>query len=394
VAGAETERAETASTSASARVPIVGAVAAEGGSPGSEFMNPGMESGTLRGYIGFPPNTLAASRERAASGKYALKAVYEGDPRLAKTLTYLPLDPTTRYAASAEVYVPRSWDGGPITISTDRTWSHASESTAGSSTDIRGEWTRVVTVLEPDARDTIGAIHIRAGADSRPSTGSAVYVDDVTIKPIGASSAQPAHRAPATPAAAPPPAEQPEPRLGDGAPAPEPTASGLDELAASFRPSSEQANADWRLAFWTYIVEQTASNPLVGVGFGTPANFEWNGIRYDGRTGDASDPFDVSGPHNSFLNILYRTGVPGFLALCAILLIAFIRLIPVARDACGTDKAIAVWLVAGLAGTVVLASFNVALEGPFMGIFFWTILGLALIAPRLLGRDRRHESPM
>jgi hypothetical protein len=31
---------------------------------------------------------------------------------------------------------------------------------------------------------------------------------------------------------------------------------------------------------------------------------------------------------------------------------------------------------------VVVASFNVALEGPYMGTFFWTVLGLLLVVPR------------
>ena len=162
-------------------------------------------------------------------------------------------------------------------------------------------------------------------------------------------------------------------------------ATGLGELTASFRESEQQTNAQWRLAFWKYMLEESAQRPLFGAGFGTPSNFTWNGVHYDRRTGDPNDPFDVSGPHNSFVNLLYRTGLPGLLALLAILLLAVIRLLPVARRTRGEDRAIAIWLLAALAATTVAASFNVALEGPFMGIFFWGILGLALVAPQFLG---------
>ena len=160
-----------------------------------------------------------------------------------------------------------------------------------------------------------------------------------------------------------------------------------NEIGASFEPDGEggqNVNARWRLAYWRFTLEESAERPLNGVGFGRPANFIWNGVPYDRRTGDPSDSHDVTPPHNSFMNVLYRMGVLAMLAVAAIVLIAVRRLLPVIRRARGEDRAAAIWLLATLTITTIVASLAVALEGPYMGIFFWTGLGLALLAPHLL----------
>ncbi len=162
--------------------------------------------------------------------------------------------------------------------------------------------------------------------------------------------------------------------------------SVVGEVTASFDISSvggQGANSQWRLAYWQYMLEESVRNP-VGVGFGTPSAFTWSGVSYDRRTGDPNDPFDVTAPHNSFVNVLYRTGFIGFLALAALVGIAVWRLVAFAREAEAEARATAVWLIGLIGITGGVASLSVALEGPFLGIFFWTALTLGLIAPRLL----------
>lgn len=169
-----------------------------------------------------------------------------------------------------------------------------------------------------------------------------------------------------------------------------------NEISASFDPAAvggQNANSAWRLAYWGFAVEQAAKQPLNGVGFGKPANFTWSGVLYDSRTGDPADPHDVTPPHNSFMNVLYRMGVLALFAVVALLVIAAWRLLPIARRAHGEDRAVAIWLLAAVAITFIVANFSVALEGPFMGIFFWTVLGLALLAPRLLSSESRDAQP-
>jgi hypothetical protein len=160
----------------------------------------------------------------------------------------------------------------------------------------------------------------------------------------------------------------------------------IGEVGASFDSDStggQGANSSWRLAYWGYLLEESARNP-VGVGFGQPSAFVWSGISYDSRTGDPLDPFDVTAPHNSFVNVVYRMGIPALLALLAIVGIALVRLIRAARAAEGENRSLAIWLIGMIALTGGVACLSVALEGPFLGIFFWTGIGLGLVAPPLL----------
>jgi hypothetical protein len=171
--------------------------------------------------------------------------------------------------------------------------------------------------------------------------------------------------------------------------------SAAHEITASFDPSDaggQNVNSAWRLAYWSWVVEQTVKQPIDGAGFGAPANFTWSDVLYDARTGDPADPHDVTPPHNSFVNVLYRMGFPGLIALACLILIALRRLVPVALQARGENRALAIWLLAALTITSCVASFSVALEGPFMGIFFWTALGLTLVAPQFLSRPAAERT--
>jgi O-antigen ligase len=179
---------------------------------------------------------------------------------------------------------------------------------------------------------------------------------------------------------------------------PEESSRVVQEVEGSLDESRpENANVRWRIAYWSWVVEESARVPAFGVGFGRPTNFHWEGNIYDHRTGEPGRLFNVTPPHNSFLNLLYRTGLPGLLALGALMFVAVRRLVPVALRAHDEDRAIAVFLLAALAAITAIACFAVVLEGPYMGMFFWAVLGLALIAPGMLahrseaGTTRQHH---
>jgi hypothetical protein len=147
--------------------------------------------------------------------------------------------------------------------------------------------------------------------------------------------------------------------------------------------SAEGANARWRLAYWKHLLTQVPEDPLVGVGFGHPSAFRWRGTLYDGRN-DPRHPFDVTPPHNSFVNLLYRTGIVGALAVLWLVTAALVRLVRRLRAGPPPDERIQLVTLACLFTFIaVTASFSGALEGPFMGIFFWIVLGLLLVLPRL-----------
>jgi O-antigen ligase len=149
---------------------------------------------------------------------------------------------------------------------------------------------------------------------------------------------------------------------------------------------SHQSNSRWRLAIWKFQLERTAEQPLFGVGFGRPTRFYWSSKFYDARVG-ATGGADVSAPHNSFVNITFRTGLLGIGAMIAMVAIAIRRVWPWLRDTESRtqERTTIVGLVALLLFITGIASLNVSLEGPFMGIFFWTVLGLLLVIPKLYG---------
>jgi hypothetical protein len=157
-------------------------------------------------------------------------------------------------------------------------------------------------------------------------------------------------------------------------------------VAKQQQQSGNDANISWRLAYWKELVRRTEHEPLLGVGFGTPARFVWRGIVYDARTGSPGDEWDVTPPHNSFINVLYRMGLVGIIPLLALVVVAAIR----ARRRWPVDaerRRDLIGIVACFVFAAVVASFNVALEGPYMSMFFWTLLGLIFVLPaRLEGR--------
>jgi hypothetical protein len=153
--------------------------------------------------------------------------------------------------------------------------------------------------------------------------------------------------------------------------------------------NGSEANVSWRLAFWAHDLKATLSNPVFGVGFGRPSNFRWSGLVYDGRTGRGGI-FDVIAPHNSFVNLVYRTGLLGLFALLALVAVAARRLVRALRfGALRTpERALLIGCAAVFVFAAVMASFNAALEAPYMAFFFWVFLGILLVLPALLGPDQ------
>ena len=157
----------------------------------------------------------------------------------------------------------------------------------------------------------------------------------------------------------------------------------ISALVDSFNPNTATGhfqNGAWRIDYWAYLARKTLYDPVFGAGFGRPANFHWDRNVYDTR--NDVDVESVSPPHNSFMNLLYRTGLIGFGALVALLWIAVRGFL---RQFRATRQPELAALLALFAFICVVAFLNVALEGPYMAMFFWTVVGLMLALPVLLG---------
>ena len=132
----------------------------------------------------------------------------------------------------------------------------------------------------------------------------------------------------------------------------------------------------WRLMWWNTILDYT----LYGSYFWTGKGFEVN-LTYD--DGVVTDPHDPSrDPHNGHLTVLARTGVPGLVLWTALqltfafnMLLGFTRARRAGQD---TRASLFAWVLAYWLACLVNASFDVYLEGPQGGIWFWCIFGYGM----------------
>jgi hypothetical protein len=139
--------------------------------------------------------------------------------------------------------------------------------------------------------------------------------------------------------------------------------------------------ARWRLNWWSDILGYTV--------FG---EYRWGGKGYGINLANA-DGYQVlsdgslRSPHNGHLTILARSGVPGaalWLALQGGFAIGLLTTQHRLRQRGeGVRADVGVWILAYWTAFMANASFDVFLEGPQGGIWFWVIFGLGLAWMRL-----------
>lgn len=146
--------------------------------------------------------------------------------------------------------------------------------------------------------------------------------------------------------------------------------------------TTSDLNAQWRLLVWKDIIAETMQKPLLGWGFGK--KFIPPTIQQLGWGGSWSDPAKrFQDPHNSFLSVFYRTGLFGLMIFVGILIVFIVR-------TCGvivrqSDTEVSTYLLALLMCMLFIigtANFMVLLEGPFLGIFLWIVMGLIVAIER------------
>ncbi|WP_353061975.1 O-antigen ligase family protein [Tunturibacter psychrotolerans] len=134
--------------------------------------------------------------------------------------------------------------------------------------------------------------------------------------------------------------------------------------------------AKWRLDWWKKIVGYT---------FG--GSYFWTGKGYGVNLAD-SDGFQLGkedvlrAPHNSSMTLLARSGVPGFTLWVALLLTFAFQMIRLVLHAQRHDRPvwsrIALWCFVYWLAMIVDSCFDVALEGPQLGIWFWSLTGFGV----------------
>lgn len=134
------------------------------------------------------------------------------------------------------------------------------------------------------------------------------------------------------------------------------------------------ATKEWRFNWWDDIIAYTFDG-----------DYFWTGKGYGINLAD-SDGYQVSkdgslrSPHNSHMNFLARSGVPGFLAWVAFLgsyYLWLIKIVLVRMKSAPWDSKYALWIMAYTAAILINAAVDVVLESPFSAIWFWSLVGFS-----------------
>jgi len=142
---------------------------------------------------------------------------------------------------------------------------------------------------------------------------------------------------------------------------------------------NREATREWRLEWWRTIIGYT----IHGRYFWTGKGYGINLARDDGFiVGNRDRP--LRSPHNAHLTILARSGVPGealWLLLqggfALALLRGYRRAVRSSRD---WWARVNLWVLAYWTTFVVNCAFDVSLEGPHGGIWFWSLFGFGIAA--------------
>ena len=152
-----------------------------------------------------------------------------------------------------------------------------------------------------------------------------------------------------------------------------------------------EGTKEWRLQWWNEIIGYTVDGP-----------YFWSGKGFGINLADA-DGFQVNvdrslrAPHNGHMELLARGGVPA-LALWVLLQVAYgVTMLRAARRARSTGQTLWVgivgWIVVYWLASLVNASFDVYLQGPMGGIWYWSMLGLGIAVARIIHDGVAPDAP-
>lgn len=174
--------------------------------------------------------------------------------------------------------------------------------------------------------------------------------------------------------------------------------TNLTSILTSAQTGDLDATKAWRLNWWEKIVNYTISGPY----FWTGKGFGVNLATVDGfQVVEAGQGALLRSPHNATMTMLARGGVPAlilWLLACASWSWTMLKCCWLARVR--QDKTwsrfflfiFGYWLAA-----MINATFDVALEGPMMGIWIWCLFGIGIAAAMIYRQEvivrAGHDAP-
>lgn len=153
------------------------------------------------------------------------------------------------------------------------------------------------------------------------------------------------------------------------------TARVAEELESGTLHVGKDPNWQFRLVAWKDAWRRFEESPLDGEGFGVPFTFGiWD-----------NDPR----PHNTFLTVLYKMGLIGFLPLLALFAYLFWRGLQCVHRNFENRRATFLQIVILVQLALCLyGSANLLLESPYLASLFWTAMGLNLSMIRMLDLEQ------
>jgi capsular polysaccharide biosynthesis protein len=154
-----------------------------------------------------------------------------------------------------------------------------------------------------------------------------------------------------------------------------------------------QGTITWRQELFSTVLRNSLrwDRALTGRGFGPILSYD-----YLDRTNAPGAPPALRNAHNSHITLLARIGLPGFTLWVLLWVVWFRRVSRLARLARRglRDQAVnlAVWLLAGVVGLLVVSFDDPTLETPQGAIWLWAMVGLA-VAHTVIARPRRMMDP-
>lgn len=174
-------------------------------------------------------------------------------------------------------------------------------------------------------------------------------------------------------------------------------AENIRSIVGSSQQGNLEGTREWRMQWWTDIVSYTVHGEYFwgGKGFGVNLADEdgrqvlSDSVRSD-LGGDGEAP--LRSPHSIHLTVLARMGVPGFL-LWIVLNATFLVAMLAGHVRCRLAgqqwwAGACTWLLAYWTAMLVNASFDVYIEGPPGGIWFWSAMGAGIAVLDRSSRER------
>jgi O-antigen ligase len=138
-----------------------------------------------------------------------------------------------------------------------------------------------------------------------------------------------------------------------------------------------EGTKQWRLAWWRRIIDYTVFGP-----------YRWSGKGFGVNLAD-EDGFQANrarllrSPHSAHFTFLARGGVPGLVLWLLVLTVFAASMVKSILRTTGTLRRVMLWILVYWTAALVNASFDVYLEGPQGGIWFWCLMGFGMSAARV-----------